>query len=208
MSKVVCEREDVVAIASAVRNKAGISKSLTLGEIATGINEINTEPDLQNKIITENGEYSADYGYYGLNKVTVNVPDIPAVLQSIEVTENGTYTPPNGVDGFNSVVVDIPERQVVLQDKTITENGTYSADEGFDGLGNVTVEVASSGGDGLQLEGDFLKYVVYQLDNTNKEIIIYAILWTQLYEDTGKYDVNIPSSFGAYQVVIASKGVE
>lgn len=63
------------------------------------------------------------------------------------------------------------------------------------------------GGGSLELEGDFLKYVAYQLDDENKEIIIYAILWTQLYADTGSYDVNIPSTFGAYQVVIASEGV-
>lgn len=63
------------------------------------------------------------------------------------------------------------------------------------------------GGGGVQLEGDFLKYVVYQLDDENKEIVVYGILWTQLYADTGSYDISIPSSFGAYQVVIASEGI-
>lgn len=40
MSKVICEREDIVAIADAVRNKTGNSDEMTLGEIASGINGI------------------------------------------------------------------------------------------------------------------------------------------------------------------------
>ena len=63
-----------------------------------------------------------------------------------------------------------------------------------------------SGGGGLDLEGDFLKYVAYQIDDEKKEIIICAILYSQLYPDTGKRDVNIPANFGAYTVVINSEG--
>lgn len=40
MSKVICDREDIIAIADAVRNKTGNSDEMTLGEIASGINGI------------------------------------------------------------------------------------------------------------------------------------------------------------------------
>ena len=47
---------------------------------------VNVQPNLQNKTITENGTYSADDGYDGLGRVTVNVPtgggeDLRAVLE-------------------------------------------------------------------------------------------------------------------------------
>ena len=60
---------------------------------------------------------------------------------------------------------------------------------------------------GIQLEGDILNYIVYQLDDESKEIVMYGILWTKLYADTGSYNLNIPDTLGAYQVVIASEGV-
>lgn len=62
-------------------------------------------------------------------------------------------------------------------------------------------------GGGVQLEGDFLKYVSYQLDVENEEIIICNIMWDKLYNATGSYDVSIPDTVGAYRVVIASTGV-
>lgn len=64
-----------------------------------------------------------------------------------------------------------------------------------------------SGGGEIDLEGDFLKYVAYQIDDKKKEIIICGILYPQLYADTGDYNVNIPANFGAYSVVIDSMGV-
>lgn len=63
-----------------------------------------------------------------------------------------------------------------------------------------------SGGVGRP-EGDFLKYLVYQLDDDKMEIVIYGVLWTKLYADKGNYNVSIPNNFGPYQVVIASEGV-
>ena len=38
--KVLCDREDIVAIANAVRSKTGASGEMTLGGIASGINGI------------------------------------------------------------------------------------------------------------------------------------------------------------------------
>lgn len=42
MAKVICEREDIVAIADAVRNKNGGADEMTLGGIVSGINDIST----------------------------------------------------------------------------------------------------------------------------------------------------------------------
>ena len=63
-----------------------------------------------------------------------------------------------------------------------------------------------SGGVGRP-EGEFLKYLVYQLDDDKMEIIIYGVLWQTLYRDKGNYNISIPDNFGPYQVVIASEGV-
>ena len=60
----------------------------------------------QDKTITENGEYTADDGYTGLGTVTVDVSDIPAVVETLNVTpstSSQTFTPSTGVDGFNPV---------------------------------------------------------------------------------------------------------
>ena len=84
--------------------------------------------------VTENGTYTAPSGVDGYSPVTVNVPeptgtktitsngthdvkdyasaqvnvpDVPAVTESLTVTENGTYTPASGVDGFDSVTVNV-----------------------------------------------------------------------------------------------------
>ena len=62
----------------------------------------------QDKTITENGEYTADDGYTGLGTVTVDVSDIPAVVETLNVTpstSSQTFTPSTGVDGFNPVNV-------------------------------------------------------------------------------------------------------
>lgn len=44
--KVISDRQDIVAIANAVRGKTGITTQMTLGEIATGINNMSVGVDL------------------------------------------------------------------------------------------------------------------------------------------------------------------
>lgn len=62
---------------------------------------------LQDKTITENGEYTADDGYDALNKVIVNVPTTEVTLQDKTITENGTYTADDGFAGLGKVIVDV-----------------------------------------------------------------------------------------------------
>lgn len=100
------------------------------------------ESTLEPLEVTENGNYTPGEGVDGFNSVSVNVPDIPAVVQPLEVTENGTYTAPDGVDGYSPISVNVSAPEIKLQEKTITENGEYTADAGFDGLAKVLVEVA------------------------------------------------------------------
>lgn len=59
----------------------------------------------------------------------------------------------------------------------------------------------------VELEGDFLPYVAYNINLDTMELTICAIKFSKLYEDTGSYDVNIPDTFGDFTVIIDSEGV-
>ena len=83
--------------------------------------DVDVQPSLQDKTVSVNGSYTADQGYYGLSTVTVNVPDIPAVTESLTVSVNNTYYPGQGVDGFSQVIVDVPQSVTGYTEKEITE---------------------------------------------------------------------------------------
>lgn len=103
---------------------------------------VNVQPELQDKNITENGDYSADSPYYGLGTVHINVdPRRPEDIVEREITNNGrTVIFPDEGHVIKRVDLDV-NVQPKLQNKTVTKNGTYVADRGYDGLDEVTVNV-------------------------------------------------------------------
>ena len=136
-------------------NSSTNSQSVTPDSGYYGLSGVTVNPyTLESKVqtITVNGTYSfTPTSADGLSSVdiSVNVADIPAVVQSKSVTytENGEYTvtPDQGYEGLSSVdiSVNIPPEPVVLQSKTVkssTESQSVTYDSGFDGLSSVTVE--------------------------------------------------------------------
>lgn len=104
--------EKLSAIAAAIRAKTGKAEKLSLDQMPkeiAGIDSGGADPVLQEKTITENGEYTPDDGYDGLSKVTVAVPNVipdgyivPSGTKNI--TENGTHD----VTAYEKVNVDVP----------------------------------------------------------------------------------------------------
>lgn len=76
-------------------------------QIKTALEGKSASPILQDKTITENGEYTADSGYDGLGTVTVNVPETVPRLQEKTATENGEVVPDSGYDGLSKVTVSV-----------------------------------------------------------------------------------------------------
>ena len=136
-------------------NSSTNSQSVTPDSGYYGLSGVTVNPyTLESKAqtITLNGTYSfTPTSADGLSSVdiSVNVADIPAVVQSKSVTynENGEYTvtPDQGYEGLSSVdiSVNILPEPVVLQSKTVkssTESQSVTYDSSYDGLSSVTVE--------------------------------------------------------------------
>ena len=145
--------EKLTSIANAIRRKTGKSGTLTLDQMATEINGIQTSTGEQamlvEKSVTANGSYLAsDDSADGYSKVTVAVPEREIKLQSVQITpsdEMQQKDPPSGFDGFGRVTV----FGVPTETKTITTNGTHTPTAGkfFD---SVTVNVPSTSNPKLQ----------------------------------------------------------
>lgn len=72
---VVMPKKDWQNALNAARAKGGITRLIKSNQLAEVISEIaiKSEPTLQEKVATENGEVVADEGFDGLSKVVVNV---------------------------------------------------------------------------------------------------------------------------------------
>ena len=98
--------------------------------------EVLVEPSLQNKTVTTNGIVTHDNNYYGLDQVTVNVPnsyedeDEDKVVYNGElveqtsrtITENGTYDTTSN----NEIIINVPTYEIE-EPLIINTNGTYNA---------------------------------------------------------------------------------
>lgn len=95
----------------------------------------NLDGNLQDKVITQNGEYTYDAGYTGLRNVTV---DLDIDEKPTTITTSGTYRAiDDNMAGYTEVVVDYALNN---EDITVTQNGTYTKSaSSYDGLGTVTV---------------------------------------------------------------------
>lgn len=110
--------------------------------VAEIIANVNVQPNMQQKTVTENGEVVPDTGYTGLSKVIV---DVVPPLQEKTVTENGEVTPDSEYYGLSKVDVEIP----IETGKTLTvnENGTttISPESGYAAMENLELTVAVPG---------------------------------------------------------------
>ena len=91
-----------------------------------GSGDSETEVNLQEKYITQNGTYAPDAGFAGFSEVTVDVETRAEInLQEKTVTENGTVTPDSGYDGLSKVVVKVGIGDEILF-SVLKVNNSYS----------------------------------------------------------------------------------
>lgn len=116
-----------------------VADSDTFASYPGKVRAIKTDPTLQEKSVSANGEVTPDAGYDGLSKVTVNVADIPAVLQektAQPTTQEQSVTPDDGYDGLSKVTVGA----IQTEEKSVSANGEVTPTTGKY-LSKVTVNV-------------------------------------------------------------------
>lgn len=101
----------------------------------------------------------------------------------------------------------VPDEGLLFSKVDIQKPDTLIPENIVHGVNVAGIIGEHKGGGGAQLDDEFAKYAVYQLDSENMIIYIYGILFEQYYADTGSYDITIPTTIGGYQVVIDSLGV-
>lgn len=100
------------------------------------------EVNNQNKTITENGVYTADSGYTGLGRVTVDVESTQPILARLTITPSTTeqtFMPDVDIDGYNTVKInavtanideDIIAENIKKDVEILGVTGTYEGDGG------------------------------------------------------------------------------
>lgn len=99
--RVVIKEQSLKDLADILREKSGTTDLYTVDELVEVARSLGL-PELEELIVTENGEYLPEV--YGYSKVSVNVPDPP--LEEITITQGGIYTPTKY--GFSKVTADVP----------------------------------------------------------------------------------------------------
>lgn len=130
MAKIICDKNDMVAIADAVRNRTGDTNEMTLSGIVSGIGNIKSNPVLQSKTVTPSTStqsVTADSGYDGLESVTVNaMTTATQATPSISVSSSGLITATSTQSaGYVSAGTKSATKQLTVQAaKTITPSAS------------------------------------------------------------------------------------
>ena len=103
----------VTTLNATTYNPQSTDRTIASGTYTIGTQTIKGAP-LQNKTVTNNGDVTADAGYYGLGTVTVNVsggsPTLETVTKSYTPTESAqseTVTPGAGYDGIGEIDISV-----------------------------------------------------------------------------------------------------
>lgn len=137
--KIIADRQDIVAIADAVRSKTGTTSEMTLEGIASRINRMSASggvelPELTNPAIEDevflNQEYIDENGEKKTGTFTIDS----------ELTQQDSL-----IAQIQSAINELPDAgsgELNLQNKTVTPTASsqsVKADSGYDGLDTVTV---------------------------------------------------------------------
>ena len=121
MSKVICEREDLVNIADAVRAKTGTSSEMTLGQIATGIGGISDSPENCMIDIINNTGYAITFHY--LTEGAYRSLTTEATSYSLGAAPNSIFIIKCSLDFVNKTVSLSSSGVTIIENGIITHNG-------------------------------------------------------------------------------------
>ena len=165
---------------------------------------VDVNPALQEKTVTANGEVTADSLYYGLKKVTVNVPIPSGYVKPAgtrQVEKNGTFD----VETYKTVEVNVPQPSGMT---TITENGVHDVNNYSSAYVNVPIPegyVKPSGTQNITSNGEHT-VTNYEKVNVNVPIPNGYIkpTGTKTITTEGKHDV---SSYEFVDVAIPGNNI-
>lgn len=141
MSKVLCEKSDLVAIADSIRSKTGSTDGMKVAEIPQKIEAIETGSNINiqaSKSITYTSNGTAtitpDAGYDALSSVDVTVDvvaDVPLVTVKFKATQYGDEINSPGEDAFSEM------KRIVISafvDGNISLNNMYKFSQQWGGM--------------------------------------------------------------------------